>query len=320
MKIIVSDLVKYFDDGINKKVFTLGNLSLELNQGEFVAIIGPTGSGKTTFIEHLNVLSIPSSGTIAYKYEQKISKKNYKDIRKNDKKLKVISENDIEKVYQKEIIVKKARKIKETKEIRKKIGIVFQFAEYQLFEETIEKDIMFGPINLGIPKQEAYEIAKRVIVEVGLSEEYLKKSPFSLSGGQKRRIALAGILAMNPDYLIFDEPTAGLDPAGAKDILNLFKKLNNSGHTIIIVTHDLDNVLKWSDRTILFSQGKILRDGKTIDVLEDIDFLLNNKMEPPKLLAFRDKLLKKGMKIGHVRTIEELASEINKIRKEPSWK
>ncbi|MGL5308646.1 MAG: ATP-binding cassette domain-containing protein, partial [Metamycoplasmataceae bacterium] len=213
------------------------------------------------------------------------------------------------------VIKKSWKKIKNVKEIRKKIGIVFQFAEYQLFEETIEKDIIFGPITMGATKEQAQEIAKEVIVEVGLPVDYLDKSPFQLSGGQKRRVALAGIMAMKPDFLVFDEPTAGLDPAGAKDILRLFKKLNDNGKTIIIVTHDLDNVLEYTNRTMMLCNGKLVKDGPTIDILEDTNFLVENGLEPPKLLAFANELRKRGMPIEKVKTINDLADEINQYRK-----
>lgn len=282
MKIIVKEISQEFLSGMNTKFKAIDSVSTEFNQGEFIGVIGHTGSGKTTFIEHLNALLIPTHGEI---------------------------------IIDDRIIKKSWRKIKNVKSIRKKIGIVFQFAEYQLFEETIEKDIIFGPITMGATKEEAIEIAKEIIVEVGLPLEYLSKSPFELSGGQKRRVALAGIMAMKPDFLVFDEPTAGLDPAGAYDILQLFKKLHENGKTIIIVTHDLDNVLEYTDRTIMFCEGKLVKDGPTLDVLEDTKFLKEKMLEPPKLLVFANELKKRGMPIGKVKTIDELAEEINKNKK-----
>lgn len=279
MKIIIKNISQEFLSGMNAKFKAIDSISTEINQGEFIGVIGHTGSGKTTFIEHLNALLIPTEGEIII--DDKVVKKSW-------------------------------RKIKNVKEIRKKIGIVFQFAEYQLFEETIEKDIIFGPITMGVTKEEAKEIAKEIIVEVGLSVDYLQKSPFQLSGGQKRRVALAGIMAMKPDFLVFDEPTAGLDPSGAKDILELFKKMHENGKTIIIVTHDLDNVLEYTDRTLMLCDGKLVKDGPTIDVLEDTDFLIEKDLEPPKLLAFANELRKRGMPISKVKTIDELADQINK--------
>lgn len=282
MKIVIKNISQEFLSGMNTKFKAIDSISTEINQGEFIGVIGHTGSGKTTFIEHLNCLLVPSEGEIII--DNKVVKKSW-------------------------------RKIKNIKDIRKKIGIVFQFAEYQLFEETIEKDIIFGPMTMGATKEEAKEIAKEIILEVGLPIEYLSKSPFQLSGGQKRRVALAGIMAMKPDFLVFDEPTAGLDPSGAKDILELFKKMHNNGKTIIIVTHDLDNVLEYTDRTLMLCNGKLVKDGPTIDVLEDTNFLIEKGLEPPKLLAFANELRKKGMPIGKVKTIDNLADEINNYRK-----
>ncbi|MGL4252384.1 MAG: energy-coupling factor transporter ATPase [Metamycoplasmataceae bacterium] len=282
MKIIIKNISQEFLSGINNKFKAIDSISAEIDQGEFIGVIGHTGSGKTTFIEHLNALLIPSDGEIII--DGKVIKKSW-------------------------------RKIKNIKEIRKKIGIVFQFAEYQLFEETIEKDIIFGPTTMGATVEEAKAIAREVIEEVGLSIDYLEKSPFQLSGGQKRRVALAGIMAMKPDFLVFDEPTAGLDPAGAKDILELFKRMNENGKTIIIVTHDLDNVLEYTNRTMMLCNGMLVKDGPTIDVLEDTEFLIESGLEPPKLLAFANELREKGMPIQKVKTIDDLANEINQYIK-----
>ncbi|MGL5733142.1 MAG: energy-coupling factor transporter ATPase [Metamycoplasmataceae bacterium] len=282
MKIVIKNISQEFLSGINNKFKAIDSISAEIEQGEFIGVIGHTGSGKTTFIEHFNALLIPTEGEIVI--DGKVIKKSW-------------------------------RKIKNVKEIRKKIGIVFQFAEYQLFEETIEKDITFGPITMGATKEEAQAMAKKVIEEVGLSVDFLERSPFQLSGGQKRRVALAGIMAMEPDFLVFDEPTAGLDPAGAKDILELFKRMNENGKTVIIVTHDLDNVLKYTNRTMMLYNGKLIKDGPTIDVLEDTEFLVENGLEPPKLLAFANELRGRGMTIGKVKTIDDLANEINQFMK-----
>ena len=278
MKIVIKDISQEFTSGMNDKFLAIDSISAEINQGEFIGVIGHTGSGKTTFIEHLNALLIPTKGELVI--DDKVIKKSW-------------------------------RKIKNVKDIRRRIGIVFQFAEYQLFEETIEKDIIFGPITMGVTKEQAKEIAKEIIVEVGLPVEYLSKSPFQLSGGQKRRVALAGIMAMKPDFLVFDEPTAGLDPAGAHDILQLFKRMHENGKTIIIVTHDLDNVLEYTDRTLMLCEGKLVKDGPTIDVLEDTDFLIEKLLEPPKLLSFANELRKMGVPIGKVKTIDDLAEQIN---------
>lgn len=302
MKIIIKNISQTFPSNVGTNFEAISNLSLNIDQGEMIGIIGPTGAGKTTLIEHLNALLIPTKGEIRYEYE----------IDKLNKKTK-----NIEKVSKIKIVKnKKFGKVKKIKEIRKSIGIVFQFAEYQLFEDTIEKDIIFGPINMGVTKEEAKKIAKDIIVQVGLSEEFLQKNPFELSGGQKRRVALAGILAMKPDFLVFDEPTAGLDPAGSKDMLNLFKEINNQGVTVVIVTHNLDDVLEYTDRTIFLEKAKLVRDENTLSLLSDISFLKNHNMEPPKLTSIIYDINKKyNTNLKYVKTIDELANQINIIKK-----
>ena len=204
MKIEVTNLSYSYD---NKK-FAIKDATTKINEGEFVAIVGHTGSGKSTFIQNLNALLIPTSG----------------------------------KVEVDEFVIEHKLKISNIKQLRKKIGIVFQFPEYQLFEETVEKDILFGPKNFNMDPKEIQHIASDVLYIVGLNDSFLEKSPFELSGGEKRRVAIAGILAFNPDVLIVDEPTAGLDPNSAINMMNLFKKLNQQGKTIILVTHNMDHV------------------------------------------------------------------------------
>lgn len=298
MQITVKDLVHTFLAKTPYELNAINHVNVEIKQGEFIGVIGQTGSGKTTFIEHLNSLLLPSNGEIEWVFE------NEKLDRKTGKKEKFIDS----------FIVKPTRrkKVKKAKDIRKRVGVVFQFAEYQLFEETIEKDIAFGPRSFGISKQEAFERAAKYIKLVGLDELFLKRSPFELSGGQKRRVALAGILAMEPDFIIADEPTAGLDPAGVIEILNIFKELHNQGKTVIIVTHDLDNVLEYTQRVLAFKDGQIVKDGDTHDVLRDTEFLKNNYMEPPKLLDFVSKLEANGINVPRVTSIDELADFINK--------
>lgn len=300
MQIKVNNIFKTFEPKSPIEFTALKGVSVVFQQGEFISIIGPTGSGKTTFIEHLNALSLPSLGDI------KIQGK-FKDLK--NKKNPVLIETEI-------TIQKTKRKLKHVKELRRQVGIVFQFAEYQLFESSIEKDIAFGPISLGTKKEDAFKKAKKYLEIVGLPENYLKKSPFELSGGQKRRVALAGILAMEPDFLIFDEPTAGLDPQGSKEILEIFDKLNKEGKTIIIVTHNLDHALEWTNRTIFFNEGLIIKDGNTYDVLEDVDFLVENEMEPPKLIVLEKKLKEQGLNLNKTRSIQELVNQVNEYLNE----
>ncbi|UUM25308.1 energy-coupling factor transporter ATPase [Mycoplasmopsis agalactiae] len=298
MQITVKDLVHTFLAKTPYELNAIDNINVTIKQCEFVGVIGQTGSGKTTFIEHLNALLLPSAGSVEWVFEN--DKINHKTGEKEK--------------FMESFVIKPTRrkKVKKAKDLRKRVGVVFQFAEYQLFEETIEKDIAFGPRSFGVSKSEALERAAKYIKLVGLDESFLKRSPFELSGGQKRRVALAGILAMEPDFIIADEPTAGLDPVGVIEILNIFKELHKQGKTVIIVTHDLDNVLEYTERVLAFKDGQIVKDGDTHDVLRDTEFLKNNYMEPPKLLDFVSKLEAKGIKVPRVTSIDELASFINK--------
>ena len=262
----------------------LDNITLDINEGKITAIIGHTGSGKTTLVQHLNALLTPSSGTI-----------NVCDFTiTNDKK-----------------------KNKNLKALRKRVGLVFQFPEYQLFEETIAKDIGFGPKNFGVPQEEIDEIVKKVIKQVGLDESYLEKSPLELSGGQKRRVAIAGILAMDPDVLVLDEPTAGLDPLGAKAMLDLFVELNKQGKTIIIVTHEMDYVLEYCDLCVVVNKGKIVFEGQPINLFINDEIMSRVGIEPPLSIEFGKELIKNGMKLDlkNVREVESLAKEIIKTLK-----
>ncbi|AEC45872.1 ATP-binding cassette domain-containing protein [Mesomycoplasma hyorhinis] len=295
MQIRAKNIVKIFNKKLPTELKALNNVSVEIKENEFIAIIGQTGSGKTTFIEHMNVLLTPDEGEVEFVYKAKDPKTQEVEVIKN-----IIQKP---KSFQK--------KLKFIKEIRRRVGVVFQFAEYQLFEQTIEKDIIFGAVSMGTPKAEAKERAKEIIKLVGLDESYLPKSPFNLSGGQKRRVAIAGILAMEPDIIFFDEPTAGLDPAGTDDMLLILNNLYESGKTIILATHDLDNVLKWTKRTIVFKNGEIVKDGDTFSILSDNQFLKDNQMMPTNLLYFVEKLRKRGLDIQDVSSLEELAEAIN---------
>ena len=302
MKIKVLDITHTFQSNIVEKFDAISNVKFNINENEYIGIIGPTGSGKTTLIEHLNGLLIPTKGSVEFDYS----------ITKYNKKTKS------EKVINKTKVIKKSwKKIKNINEIRRLVGIVFQFSEYQLFEETVEKDIIFGPINMGISKEEALKIAKESIVKVGLDVSFLNKNPFELSGGQKRRVAIAGILSMKPKILIFDEPTAGLDPEGSYEILKLFDQLSQEGTTIIIVTHDLDHVLEHTKRTIFIRKGKIIKDGPTLDILSDEKLLIENKMSIPKIINLTNRINKKyQMNIPYCTNVDQFTKILNKIRKE----
>ena len=240
--------------------YALKHVNLKIEKGSFTAIIGQTGSGKSTLIQHINALLLPTSGEI------KID--DY-----------IISQNN---------------KPQNLKNLRKKSGLVFQFPEYQLFEETIERDIMFGPMNFGIDENSAKEIAKKSLEMVGLDETYLEKSPFDLSGGQKRRVAIAGILAMDPDILVLDEPTAGLDPSGIKEMMNLFKKIHEMGKTVVLVTHDMNHVLEYCDNVVVMNDGQVEKAGKVKDIFLDSDYLLNLGIDLPLITNLIIQLNLKG--------------------------
>lgn len=240
MKINVNQLSYKYDNNQN---YSLNDISTIINSGEFVAIIGHTGSGKSTFIQNLNGLLVPTKGNV-----------------------------NID-----EYVIKSNIKLKNIKDIRKKIGIVFQFPEYQLFQETIEKDILFGPKNFNLNEENLNNLASKMLNLVGLDDSYLNKSPFELSGGEKRKVAIAGILAFDPDVLIVDEPTAGLDPLAAKNMMDLFKKLNKMGKTIVLVTHQMDHVLEYANRVLVFHNGILSCDKTPLSLFNDTELV--NKLE-----------------------------------------
>ncbi len=257
--------------------YALKNVNLKIEKGSFTAIIGQTGSGKSTLIQHINALLLPTSGEIQID--------DY-----------IISSNE---------------KPQNLKNLRKKSGLVFQFPEYQLFEETIERDIMFGPMNFGIEEGQAKKIAKKSLEMVGLDQSYLAKSPFDLSGGQKRRVAIAGILAMDPDILVLDEPTAGLDPSGIKEMMDLFKKIHEMGKTVILVTHDMNHVLEYCENVVVMSEGQVEKSGKVKDVFLDSDYLLNLGIDLPLITNLIIQLNQNGYHIDtSINNIDDLVEAI----------
>ncbi|WP_322908428.1 energy-coupling factor transporter ATPase [Mycoplasmopsis felis] len=278
----------------------LKDVNLEISENEYIGIIGSTGSGKTTLIEHLNVLLNPTFGSIEWIFNADIYNKKTKKIENTNLHITNDSKN--------------SKKLKNIIDIRKKIGVVFQFAEYQLFKNTIREDIAFGPIAFGMDKEKAYQKASEVIKMVGLSEEYLERSPFELSGGQKRRVAIAGILAMDPEIMIFDEPTAGLDPVGVKEVLDILTNLHKNGKTIINVTHDLDHVLERAQKVIILKEGSLVASGKPYELLSDINLLVQNHLQPPKLLEFVDKLRKLNINVPEVKSMQELIDYLNSLK------
>ncbi|AAO37032.1 energy-coupling factor transporter ATP-binding protein EcfA [Clostridium tetani] len=258
----------------------IDDVNLEIKNGEFIALIGHTGSGKSTLIQHINGLLKPHSGRI------------------------IIDDIDITK--------------KEVKmsEIRKKVGLVFQYPEYQLFEETIEKDIAFGPKNLNLSEEEINKRIKRAMNIVGLDyEKYRDKSPFELSGGQKRRVAIAGVVAMEPEVLILDEPTAGLDPKGRDEILGEIKDLHKEYNmTIILVSHSMEDVAKLATRVLVMHKGKCILDGEPSQVFNEVDTLESVGLAAPQVTYLMRSLKEKGFNISeNIFTIEQAKKELLKI-------
>ena len=281
MSVIVKNLTHIYDEGMPFASKALDDISFEIKDNDFVGLIGHTGSGKSTLIQHLNGLLKPSSGQIIV---------NGFNI--TDKDLNLT-------------------------EIRKRVGIVFQYPEYQLFEETVEKDIAFGRGNLGLDKAEISKRVKNSMEAVGLDyETYKDKSPFDLSGGQKRRVAIAGVIAMNPEVLILDEPTAGLDPGGRDEIFNLIKKLHRDNNiTIILSSHSMDDMAKLAQTIIVMNHGKIEFMGTPREVFTShADKLREIGLDVPQVLELATKLRQKGFDIRpDILTVEEVKDEILKV-------
>ena len=260
----------------------LKGVSLEIPDNAFAAFIGRTGSGKSTLVQHLNALLLPTSGEVIV--------------------------DDFH-------IVNKKHKNKNIKALRKHLSLVFQFPEYQLFEETVEKDVAFGLRNFGVKEQEALEKAHQALLSVGLSEKYFTKSPFELSGGEKRRVAIAGILAIDPDILVLDEPTAGLDVKGARDVMNLVSQMHKNGKTIIMVTHDMELVMRYCDLVFVLKDGQIAYQGPVKDLFDNVNE--DSAIEIPQLYLLAQKLKNKGapININNIKDIDDLVNQIKAWRK-----
>lgn len=258
------------------EIHALKNINLEIRDGEFIGLIGHTGSGKSTLVQHFNGLMKATSGAIYYN-----------------------GENIYAEGYS-------------MKNLRSKVGLVFQYPEHQLFEADVLTDVCFGPKNQGFSKEEAEERAKKALQMVGLKEKYYKQSPFELSGGQKRRVAIAGVLAMEPDVLILDEPTAGLDPKGRDEILEQIKKLHEENHiTIILVSHSMEDVAKYVGRIIVMNQGEAMYDGTPKEVFAHYKELEKIGLAAPQVTYIMNALADKGFAVStDAITIEEAAEEI----------
>ena len=277
MSITFKEVEHIYSENTPFSYHALKGVNLDIKQGSMTALIGHTGSGKSTLIQHINALLLPTAGEI----------------------------------HIDDFLISVTDKPETLKPLRKKAGLVFQFPEYQLFEETIQKDIIFGPKNFGATEEEALAVAKKVLKLVGLDESYLERSPFDLSGGQKRRIAIAGILAMDPDILVLDEPTAGLDPSGIREMMDLFKKIHEMGKTVILVTHDMNHVLEYCENVVVMSDGQVEKSGKVKDVFLDSDYLLNLGIDLPLITNLIIQLNQNGYHIDtSINNINDLVEAI----------
>jgi len=238
----------------------LFGVDLEIVEGSYTALIGHTGSGKSTILQLLNGLNVPTAGSV------------------------IIDE----------MVITPTSVNKDIKQVRKKVGLVFQFPESQVFDETVLKDVAFGPQNFGVSKEEAEATAREKLALVGIDEELYERSPFELSGGQMRRVAIAGILAMEPSVLVLDEPTAGLDPAGRKELMAIFKELHRSGMTIVLVTHLMDDVANFADYVYVLEKGKLVRSGQPATVFQEVDFMESIQLGVPKVTKFAANLERRG--------------------------
>ena len=240
----------------------LFDIDLAIKEGSYTALVGHTGSGKSTLLQHLNALLKPTSGTVTI----------------GDRVITAETNN------------------KNLKPIRQKVGIVFQFPEAQLFEETVERDIAFGPKNFGVPEEEANRLAAKTLEMVGLDESYLQRSPFDLSGGQMRRVAIAGVLAMEPEVLVLDEPTAGLDPQGRKEMMEMFARLHHENKiTSVLVTHLMDDVADFSDYVYVLEKGTLVKQGAPREVFQEVEWLQAKQLGVPTATAFAQKLVTRGI-------------------------
>ncbi len=274
---LILDHVNYvYGEDTALAVHALKDINLVIPDGQFIGLIGHTGSGKSTLVQHLNGLMKPTSGTIYYNGED-------------------IHEKDYDK-----------------KQLRSKVGLVFQYPEHQLFEIDVFKDVCFGPKNLGLSQKETELRAYAALKQVGLEDEYFYQSPFDLSGGQKRRVAIAGVLAMKPEILILDEPTAGLDPKGRDEILDQIAKLKEeTGITVILVSHSMEDVAKYVERIIVMNQGSVLYDDAPREVFKHYKELEQVGLAAPQVTYIMQALAKRGMSVDTtVTTIAEAKQEI----------
>ena len=287
MSIRVKNLKHIYDKGLPTESLALDNISFEVADGELLGVIGHTGSGKSTLLQHLNGLLKPEEGVIE------------------------IGNVDITKPEVSMV------------EIRKRIGLVFQYPEYQLFEETVAKDIAFGPKNLGLSEEEIAERVKEALELVGLDYEEIKdRSPFELSGGQKRRVAIAGVIAMRPEVLILDEPTAGLDPKAHKDVLTMVEEVHKkTGNITILVSHNMADIARLSDKVLVIDSGKLVTIGTPREVFSQREELERVGLDLPPVTQLTEALRQSGMNIKEtILSVQEAAEEIAQYLKKGSNK
>ncbi|MFS9339659.1 energy-coupling factor transporter ATPase [Streptococcus mitis] len=278
MGIALENVSFTYQEGTPLASTALSDVSLTIEDGSYTALIGHTGSGKSTILQLLNGLLVPSQGSV--------------------------------RVF--DTLITSTSKNKDIRQIRKQVGLVFQFAENQIFEETVLKDVAFGPQNFGVSEEDAEQIAREKLALVGIDESLLNRSPFELSGGQMRRVAIAGILAMEPAVLVLDEPTAGLDPLGRKELMNLFRKLHQSGMTIVLVTHLMDDVAEYANQVYVMEKGRLVKFGKPSDVFQDVIFMEEVQLGVPKITAFCKRLADRGVSFKRLPIkIEEFKESLN---------
>ena len=278
MGIALENVSFTYQEGTPLASAALSDVSLTIEDGSYTALIGYTGSGKSTILQLLNGLLVPSQGSV--------------------------------QVF--DTLITSTSKNKDIRQIRKQVGLVFQFAENQIFEETVLKDVAFGPQNFGVSEEDAEQIAREKLALVGIDESLFNRSPFELSGGQMRRVAIAGILAMEPAILVLDEPAAGLDPLGRKELMNLFKKLHQSGMTIVLVTHLMDDVAEYANQVYVMEKGRLVKGGKPSDVFQDVVFMEEVQLGVPKITAFCKRLADRGVSFKRLPIkIEEFKESLN---------
>ncbi len=279
MSIIIDHLCQVYEPGTSMEVVALNDICLQITDGEFIGLIGHTGSGKSTLIQHLNGILKPYSGSVYF---------------------------DGADIFDEDYDLKK---------LRSQVGLVFQYPEHQLFEETVFKDVCFGPKNMGLSQKEVEMRAYQALKMVGLEDEYFYQSPFDLSGGQKRRVAIAGVLAMKPRVMILDEPTAGLDPKGRDEMFALITKLRReSNMSIVLVSHSMEDVAAYVERIVVMNQGKVMMDGSPHEVFSHVEQLEAVGLMAPQITYVMKRLKEEGLPVlGSEMTVAEAAESILKL-------